>query len=300
MEEAIQDYIYNLQWIEKKSTNTILSYQNDLYKYQSYLDQEGIVDSNDITHFIIFDFLQEMSISQQRSSVNHALSSIKQFHRYLSMTYANIHDPTLHLKAFKTQKALPQYFNHEDIKRLLESFSEDDKGIYEKAILELLYGCGLRVSELCDLKYESLHLNNHFLRIKGKGNKERIVPIHTQASNALLKYLQQVRPKRINKKSNYVFINEQGNPLQRGSVHAYIKKNLKRCGLNENLSAHSFRHSFATHLLDGGADLRSVQELLGHSDITTTQIYTHIQNKTLSEAYARIHPRYQEEIDDEI
>ena len=168
-----------------------------------------------------------------------------------------------------------------------------------KSFLISSYGCGLRVSELCQLEYSSLHLQNDFLRIKGKGNKQRIVPIHHQCKEALIHYLDKVRIHRVVKKTNYVFLNEHGNQLQRGSVHALIKKNLRKCGLNEQLSAHSFRHSFASHLLDGGADLRSVQELLGHSDISTTQIYTHIQNKTLCEQYAYIHPRYQEVIDED-
>lgn len=299
MDEAINDYFHYLKWIDKKSENTLLSYQYDLKKYHQYLNDEGIQDISDISHFIIYDYLIDLAQSHQRSSINHALSTIKQFHGYISMTYPLIHDPTLHLRAFKASKSLPKYFNHEDIKKLLNSFSECDKDIFEKAILETLYGCGLRVSELCSLQYSSLHLNNHFLRIKGKGNKERMVPLHDTCIHALIEYIEKVRIKRVKKKSSYLFINEHGKPLQRGTVHQLIKKNLRKCGLNEHLSAHSFRHSFASHLLDGGADLRSVQELLGHSDISTTQIYTHIQNKTLCDAYASIHPRYMEDIEDE-
>lgn len=299
IEEAIQDYLHYLQWVEKKSANTLSSYQYDLKKYLAYLEDEGISDTNDISYYVVFDYLCDLEETHQRSSVNHALSTIKQFHSYLSMTYPYIINPTLHLKAFKASKTLPKYFNHADIQTLLDSFNDSDKDIFEKAVLELLYGCGLRVSELCTLEYSSLHLQNRFLRIKGKGNKERMVPLHEQCIDALVRYIEVVRVKRVKKKNPYLFINEHGKRLQRGSVHAFIKKNLRKCGLNEQLSAHSFRHSFASHLLDGGADLRSVQELLGHSDISTTQIYTHIQNKTICEAYASIHPRYKEDDNDE-
>ena len=300
IEEAIQDYLYYSKWVDKKSINTISSYQNELKKYAYYLDLEGIYDTSDITYFVIYDYLHSLLETMKRTSVNHALSTIKQFHTYLSMTYSTINNPTLHLKAFKSTKALPKYFNHDDIKYLLESFSESDKDIFEKAVLELLYGCGLRVSELCHLQYSDLHLQNHVLRIHGKGNKQRMIPIHQRCIEALMHYLEQVRPKRLKKQTEYLFLNEHGKMLQRGSVHTLIKKNLKKCGLNEALSAHSFRHSFASHLLDGGADLRSVQELLGHADITTTQIYTHIQNKRLCEQYTQKHPRCQEEEDEQI
>lgn len=295
LQDAYQDYIHNLRVIERKSENTILSYANDLKKYLAYLQEEGIEEVEDISHFIILDFLSELKQEHQTASVNHALSAIRMMHRYLSMTYPRLPDPTLHLRTLKKQKHLPRYFNHEDIQKLLDSFSESEKDIFEKCILELLYGCGLRVSELCSLTLNNVHLETKFLKIKGKGSKERIVPMHAACMRALIDYLEKVRDKREIRKSRYVFLNEHGNVLSRGSVHAMIKKNLRRCGLNEQLSAHSFRHSFASHLLDGGADLRSVQELLGHSDIATTQIYTHIQNKTLKDVYAKMHPRAQEE-----
>ena len=159
----------------------------------------------------------------------------------------------------------------------------------------MLYGCGLRVSECCELRLQQLHLKQGLVRVIGKGSKERMVPLHEEGIQALLQYLQYVRPQWEQTRSPYVFINHLGHPLTRQYVHQMIKRTLQSLGMSTAYSAHSFRHSFATHLLDGGADLRVVQELLGHSYIQTTQIYTHVQGRRLRQAYDAFHPLAKEE-----
>lgn len=302
LEEALQDYLHYIQAVDQKALATIHSYKTDLEEYILWLTQHQKKDMEDILPQDIQCFLHELEAGddnnpqtmRKRSSVNRMLTSIHMFHRYISMNHPTILDPSIHIRGGKKQQHLPLYFNAADIERLLDSFGEDDLSLYQKAICELLYGCGLRVSEVCELSLHQVHLEQGYLRIIGKGDKERMVPMHERCVRALRIYLLQVRPIWEKRKSNRVFINRRGNVLTRQYVHTLIKQRLQELGLDERLSAHSFRHSFATHLLDGGADLRVVQELLGHSDITTTQIYTHIQNRRLQEAIDRFHPRAKE------
>lgn len=301
LQEALEDYLYYIRAVDQKSLATIRSYESDLREYLTFMDERKIATIEDITHADIQDFLTSLEQPQpekdhpmmprKTSSLNRMITSIHMFHRYLSMTYPKLSNPSTHIRGRKKGMKLPLYFNPDDIANLLDSFDESDQGLFEKAILELLYGCGLRVSELCSLTLNQMHLEQGFLRVIGKGDKERMVPMHEQCVKALRKYLEVVRIHWEKKRSSYVFINHLGNPLTRQYVHTLIKKKLKEQQLDERLSAHSFRHSFASHLLDGGADLRVVQELLGHHDIATTQIYTHIQDKRLKNAYEAFHPR---------
>ncbi|MEG0526852.1 tyrosine recombinase [Amedibacillus sp. YH-ame10] len=302
IEEAFEDYMHYIVSVDQKSNATIQSYRTDLKEYVQYLKQENISDMNDIEYQHIQNFLDFLGKDQydgtslirskrKGSSINHMITSIHMFHRYITMAYPQIMDPAIHIRSKKTPKHLPVYFNIDDMDRLLNSFGNSDQELFEKAILELLYGCGLRVSECCGLLLNQTHLEQGFLRVIGKGDKERMVPMHERCVKALRVYLEVVRKGWERRRSPYVFINASGNPLTRQYVHTLIKSKLKEQNLNEQLSAHSFRHSFASHLLDGGADLRVVQELLGHSDIATTQIYTHIQNKRLQSVYTSFHPR---------
>lgn len=296
LQEAYIDYIHNLQVIEHKALSTVSSYKSDLNQYLSFLKDRGIEKIEDVDFTIIQTFLQEQKTCRKSTSMNRLVSVIRMFHRYLTMTYTTFEDPTLHLESYRSSKKLPSYFNSNDIERLLNSFQEYPIEIFHKAILETLYGCGLRVSELCSLQLHQLHLDQGYIYVLGKGDKERLVPMHKRSITALRMYLEQVRHAYERKRSSYVFLMANGNTLYRQYVHMLIKDKLKELGLDERLSAHSFRHSFASHLLDGGADLRVVQELLGHSNISTTQIYTHIQTKRLKEAYASFHPRMKEEV----
>lgn len=291
--EAMEEYLYYIRAIDQKALSTIASYQKDLMEYAGYLKEQKIttieaITTQDIQQYVIY---LETKRLFKRSSVNHMLTSIHMFHRFLSMMNPSLVDVSVHVRGGKTQQHLPLYFQLADITKLLDSFGNDDQSLYEKAILELLYGCGLRVSEVCGLKLSQVHMDQAMLRVIGKGDKERMVPMHARCVKALSDYLEIVRVHWEKKRSPFVFINRLNHPLTRQYVHTLIKAKLKEQGLDERLSAHSFRHSFASHLLDGGADLRVVQELLGHRDITMTQIYTHVQNRRLQEAYQNFHPR---------
>ncbi|MEG0361123.1 MAG: tyrosine-type recombinase/integrase [Longicatena sp.] len=303
VKDAIEDYITYISLIDQKAKASITSYQTDLICYKKFLESQHCLLMEDISYSILQDFLAHLRIDQKdeakqkvihakaSNSINHMITSLHMFHRYITMKYPQILDPAQHIHTKKTQHHLPMYFNVHDMEMLLDSFGTSEQDYFEKAILELLYGCGLRVSECCDLTLNQTHLDQGFLRVIGKGDKERMVPMHTSCVTTLREYIVNVRKIWEKKRSPYVFINQRGNTLTRQYVHTLIKRKLKELNLDERYSAHSFRHSFATHLLDGGADLRVVQELLGHRDIATTQIYTHVQNKRLQSAYASFHPR---------
>ena len=288
--DAVSNYEYYITFVEAKSKRTIVSYMRELKRYASFLEAHGILNMEEITYANISDFLDEEAITHAASSMNHLVTVIRIFHHFITFSNPEIHDPTLFLKNMKTGRTLPNYLNEQDMKRLLNSFDYSDEGIFYKALFEVLYGCGIRVSELCELKLNQLHLSQHFIRCIGKGDKERMLPIHDNAIQALDQYLHVVRCNWECKRSPYVFLNAKGKPLNRQYVHRMIKLKLAELGLSPTLSAHSFRHSYATHLLNGGADLKVVQELLGHSDIATTQIYTHVQSNRLKQVYEQAHP----------
>lgn len=295
--EAINEYIIYIQTVERKAQSTIQSYKQDLSLYQNWLLSHQINKIEDILPQDIQSFLTALEEGNddlekhQRNSVNHMLTSIHMFHRFLCLHNPNLIDPSLPIRGGKKKMHLPLYFNEKDITVLLESFGTEPIEILQKSILELMYGCGLRISEVCNLQKSQVFLEQGYIRVIGKGDKERMVPMHETCIHILRTYLTEVRPLWEKKVVHRFFINQRGNPLTRQYIHTFLKKRLHMLGLDERLSAHSLRHSFASHLLDGGADLRVVQELLGHSDITTTQIYTHIQNKRLQEVIDQYHPR---------
>ncbi len=289
--DAMEDYLHHIQAVDQKAMTSVSAYRHDLSLYAQFLSEHQRMHINDISYADLQDFIDEQRAIKKSNSVNRIISTLHNFHHYLTSVYPALADPSVFLKSKKAGQKLPKYFNAHDIERLLDSFDGSDQQLFEHAMLELLYGCGLRVSELCALTMNQLHIKQGFLRVIGKGDKERMIPIHERAKHVVNDYLELVRPQWQTKRVNQVFINHLGHPITRQYVHTLIKHKLRELGLNEALSAHSFRHSFATHLLDGGADLRVVQELLGHSDIKTTQIYTHIQNQRLKEAYANFHPR---------
>ena len=299
LKEALQDYKINLTVVENKSSKTIESYIHDLQQYIDYMNANGINEVEQITIVKIDSFFNEYSLSHSSKSANRVLSSIRSFHRFTTLNHPQIKNPTLYLHGFSTNRHLPVYCSVEDISLLLNSFDNSDIQVYQKTLLETLYSCGLRVSELCDLKRNDVHLDQKILRITGKGDKQRIVPIADACVEQMKIYLTYVRPEWEKKRVANFFINQYGRVCTRQYVHNLIKEKIAQCHLNPDISAHSFRHSFATHLLDGKADLRVVQELLGHSDIQTTQIYTHIQNKRLTNAYDSFFPSMDEKKEEE-
>lgn len=298
LHEALSDYKLNLSLVENKSKKTIEAYMSDLTHYIDYLNQKNINNVEEITILTVDNYLNSLTKEYSSNSINRVLASVRSFHKFISLNHESIKDPTLYIHTHKHNEHLPTYASIQDLKVLFDSFSNSDIDIYHKTILLTLYSCGLRVSELCSLKRNDVHLSEKILKVTGKGDKERIIPIVDACVQQMELYLSLVRKNWQKKTLSNFFINQYGRVLTRQYVHNLIKKKCEECNLNPNLSAHSFRHSFASHLLDGNADLRIVQELLGHSDIQTTQIYTHIQNKRLVNAYDNAFQSFKKKEDD--
>lgn len=298
LHEALSDYKLNLSLVENKSKKTIEAYMSDLTHYIDYLNQKNINNVEEITILTVDNYLNFLTKEYSSNSINRVLASVRSFHKFISLNHESIKDPTLYIHTHKHNEHLPIYASIQDLKVLFDSFSNSDIDIYHKTILLTLYSCGLRVSELCSLKRNDVHLSEKILKVTGKGDKERIIPIVDACVQQMELYLSLVRKNWQKKTLSNFFINQYGRVLTRQYVHNLIKKKCEECNLNPNLSAHSFRHSFASHLLDGNADLRIVQELLGHSDIQTTQIYTHIQNKRLVNAYDNAFQSFKKKEDD--
>ncbi len=288
VEEAINDYLYNISTIEQKSQATISSYKNDLIKFVDYCKENEIQEIEKVDNLMIQDFLSIQKGQLSDNSLAHLLTSLKNLFNYLFITY-NIKNP-ISVLSLKKRQHLPTFLTEKEIKLVLDSFNEeDDEQFFQKLLLELIYVTGIRVSELCDIQIKTVNLAHKQIRIIGKGNKERIVLIDTETSESMLYYLRNIRPKFNKKKQNvYFFINRLGNKINRQYVFQLIKEKCSEVGINKNVSPHSLRHSFATHMLNEDVDLRSVQELLGHSDISTTQIYTHVESKHLKDAYDKL------------
>lgn len=291
IEDAIAEYMLQLKVIEHKSEQTIVSYEHDLRLYRDFLKDHDIFDMEDIHILKVDAFFNEYLKTRSTRSANRTLSALHSFHECIHLNHPNIQNPIAYYHSFGTGSHLPVYCNVEDVFKLLNSFDDTPKDIFCRTLLETLYSCGLRVSELCDLELNDIRISEKICKVAhGKGDKERIVPIASACIQQMEIYLNEVRTIWDVHHSSKFFINEKGNPINRQFVHRLIKKKIAENNLDPRLSAHSFRHSFATHLLDGNADLRIVQELLGHSNIQTTQIYTHIQNKRLSQAYEQFFP----------
>lgn len=292
MEELIEQYINYVLFERRLSKNTASSYKNDLNKFMIYLKSKHINSFNNLSKKDITNYLEYLNIEGvTTSSIARKLTTIKNFYTYLVKTEVISINIAESIERPKLRKKLPQVLTIEEVDSLLDIDLNTPFDYRNKAMLELLYGTGLRVSELLSLKIGDIDFSNCIVRCIGKGNKERIVPIGEYVIYYLNSYLE-YRPLLLkNKKSDYLFLNSRGDHLSRFSFFKILKNLLIKKGINKNISPHSLRHSFATHILEGGADLRSIQELLGHSDISTTKIYTHISNKQIKEDYEKFHPR---------
>jgi integrase/recombinase XerD len=283
--------------IEKSlSTNSVSAYESDLEKLLQFLEVKGKkvspkkIQSKDIREFMQWIALMGLSAKSQ----SRILSGIKAFFRYLILEDELKHNPTDLIEAPKVGRKLPDTLSREEVITLLESVDlSHPQGERNRAMLEVLYGCGLRVSELINLKLTDWHQNEGFVKVIGKGNKQRLAPIGSIAEKHLTTYLQQVRShqKRVKGHENFIFLNRNGKQLSRVMVFYIIKDLAIKNNIQKKISPHTFRHSFATHLIEGGADLRAVQEMLGHESITTTEIYTHLDRDYLKEAIITHHPR---------
>lgn len=281
--------------IEKAlSNNTISSYNSDLLQYYHYLNEKfKIEDVNLIKIEHLNEFLAHLyDLNLKANTIARKITAIKMFHKFLYINNYLKENITAFVKQPKLDKDLPIVFSTEEIDLLLATFNDDD--IYDlrnKTMVELMYSTGLRVSELVNLNVEDIHLSMGFLKCKGKGNKERIIPIGEIASALLENYLQNVRDKfNIHYDRQALFLNRNGRRITRQAFWQILKKHAQKANLSK-LSPHKLRHSFATHLLENDADIRYIQELLGHSDISTTQIYTNVNTKKLNEVITSFHPR---------
>lgn len=290
IKEALADYLIDLSIVQNRSQRTVDAYKRDLTTFIDWNEKEDIFDLEKIGMLNLEKFIEEYGHDHTASSCNRMLSSIRSFLAF-GQSHYNIENQALYLKSFKKNAHLPLYASKKQMEALFHSFKPDEEGIYEKAVFALLYGCGLRVSELCTLSLNDLHMEQKLLRVLGKGQKERMIPMADFVIESCRSYLEKVRPSRDISHISSFLVSKKGRSVSRQQIHNLIKKVLRENGMDERLHAHSFRHSFASHLLEGDADLRVVQELLGHSDISTTQIYTHIQPEKLKSEYDRFFPK---------
>ncbi len=300
-QQVIETFIDHL-WMENGlSENTLSAYRNDLAGFSLWLGQNGLV-LNKVNASVIQDFLvYKYSVQQKRRSVARLLSSLRRFYLYLFRENLITEDPTQLLESPKGEQTLPLSLNEQQIEDLLSApDTSDDLGLRDRAMLEVLYATGLRVSELVGLQTSQISMQQGVIRVIGKGNKERLVPVGEIALDWLMRYYQQARPQllRVGIKSasssqgSDVFVTKRGAAMTRQAFWYMIKRYALLAGIAPGqLSPHTLRHAFATHLLNHGADLRVVQMLLGHSDISTTQIYTHVADQRLREMYQNHHPR---------
>ena len=286
------DSFLNALWLEfGLSDNTLSAYGSDLKQFDKWLEAKELfnVEQQDINQFFLYRKQQGMS----KRSVARILSSLKRFYGYLLREGLIQSDPCELIDAPRLAPALPESLSENDVESLLQAPEiVSALGFRDRAMLELLYATGLRVSELVELNFQQVNFRQGCLRVVGKGEKERLVPVGEEAMDWLERYLNQARPMILGaRQSDYLFVTNRGSSMTRQAFWHIIKRYAKQAGIDKHLSPHTLRHAFATHLLNHGADLRVVQLLLGHSDLSTTQIYTHIAQQRLKELHSQFHPR---------
>lgn len=273
--------------------NTIESYLRDLNKLKLYLENKRIINFCELSKEQILDFLQDLYKNQSESSISRILSTLRSFYKFLMIEgvckknfWVEVNNP------IKLRK-MPDILKIEEVNKFLESIPTSKRlEIRDRAMFEILYSCGLRVSEIINLKMQNIDFDEELLRFKGKGNKERIVPVGKKSVSFLRKYLEHGRDEiKKERRTDFVFINRSAKKLTRQGFWKILKKYARKVNINKNMYPHIFRHSFATHMIQRGADLRTVQELLGHSDISTTEIYTNLDKEYIKEIYFKYHPR---------
>lgn len=299
MRELAVEYRYYLRSERSMEQNTVSSYVSDIEGYLMYLedvlyiDEPELIKEDDITKFLLS--LKKKKYST--STISRYLSSIKSFHKFLTKDGLVKKNVAIQISSPKIDKKLPTVLTVEEVTNFLDSIKgEKPLDLRNEAMFELIYACGFRVSELVGLKINNLHLTSKMIQVIGKGSKERLVPVNDYAIKILRKYLLEARPLLLknSKDSGYVFLNNSGQVLSRVGFFKLLKDIAKKAGITKEISPHTLRHSFATHLLENGVDLRYIQELLGHEDISTTQIYTHLSLGKVKEIYKTAHPRERE------
>lgn len=295
MEIFLKEYLSMLRLEKNLSVNTIASYKSDLMLFLNHLSNSGVDDLNDVNYKHVADFFKQLyNAGLNSSSAARYYSSVKGFFKYLSAMEYITGNAVEKVPPPKLKKNLPEVLTFNEVDSILNKPDTQNKlGLRDKAVLELMYACGLRVSELINLRISDLYFNEEIIRVFGKGSKERIVPVGSSAVEWVNNYIKQSRPllEKKSKSENIVFLNARGTKLSRMGIWKIIDRYLKEAKIEKKAHPHTFRHSFATHLLEGGADLRAVQEMLGHADISTTQIYTHIDRDYIKQVHRDFHPR---------
>ena len=292
--DMLETFLTYLVVIKGLSKNTSQSYKTDIEKLFTFVERKELDSITRLKSNLISEFLAELNISGLNiSSINRCIVSIKQFFKYLMLENIIKTDPTADLVSPRMKKTIPDVLSLEDIEKILNVPDLTKfEGIRDSAMLEVLYASGLRVTELVELKQVNINYDHGYLIVMGKGSKERIVPIGMTSIKKINDYLELSRSHLVkNELSDYLFITRRGTCFTRQGFWKLIKAYAKEAGIVKNISPHTIRHSFATHLLERGADLRTIQLLLGHSDISTTQIYTHVETKRLREIHKKYHPR---------
>jgi integrase/recombinase XerD len=294
MEDNLKNFMQFMLIEKGLANNTLLSYERDLKSYLHYLRNVEAIDRLDdvqrihIVHFLAF--LKEQGKSAK--TVARHIASVRAFHQFLLREKAASQDPTVHIEIPKSQRTIPKVLSLEEVEKLLDTPNNSDHfGLRDKAMLELLYATGIRVTELINIDLDNVHLTMGFVRVNGK--KERIIPVGKTAAEAVKLYLEQGRAHFISPKhqDQALFLNHQGKRLTRQGYWKILKRLTKEAGIDKELTPHTLRHSFATHLLENGADLSAVQEMLGHANISTTQIYTNVTKTRIKDVYSKFHPR---------
>lgn len=284
-DRLINDFKNYLELERNYSNNTSLSYVKDVTLFSDFIKKDLLlVDKKDIEKYI-------RSLNKSSKTISHVISSLKSFYNYY-MRMGNINsNPTDEIDRPKIEKKIPEFLTLEEVSSLLNFKVNNEFDARNKAILELLYSSGLRISELTSLELSNIDLDECLVRVMGKGSKERIVPLGDYAIEALKEYIYFYRPMLNKNNSSYIFLNNRGGVLSRQFIFKVIKEECIKKGIRKNVSPHTLRHTFATHLLKNGADLRIIQELLGHENLSTTQIYTHLTNDKLKHDYEDYFPR---------
>ncbi len=293
MEERIVDFTEYLRNEKKSSENTILSYGRDLKGFSRFMEKSGISDAAKVNRTNVMAYVYELQKQNKAgATVSRNIASIRSFFQYLLRNGYVRENPAVDLETPKVEKKPPEILSLEKVELLLEQpVGDEEKVIRDKAMLELMYATGIRVTELISLKVNDVNLSLEYIRCGGE-RKSRIIPIGAQAKLSLRRYMEKARGAMVLREDEEtLFVNCSGKPMTRQGFWKIIKAYAKKAGIEEDITPHMLRHSFAAHLIENGADLRSVQEMLGHSDISTTQIYTKVTNQKLKNVYAKAHPR---------
>jgi len=293
MEEYLDKFLEYINTVNSGSQHTINAYKRDIERYLNYLKRENVNSLDHIDRTIVLGFLNYLRTDDSfdnlsNSTIARNMSALRSFYKYLVDIDAVTSNPFISVKISNRTHKLPDYLFPDEVDMLLESFDLTDEMEYRnRCMFEMMYGCGLRLSELCNLKIEDIDFNNQLVSILGKGSKKRIVPFYDMIEQLLKHYLQRIRPMYITQEHGYVFVNRNGEQITPRGVQYILNKTIVDKALPFSIHPHTLRHSFATHLLDAGVDIRMVQELLGHSNLSTTQIYTHITIDHLKESYKK-------------